>query len=158
MIELKTLYEQDVTAWALQNLELLKAGRFAELDIANLEEELADMGSSERNELENRLTILLAHLLKWQYQYKLLSERWQEFKGDSWRSTLIEQRNRIQKRLQRNPSLKSKLDHIIQEAYKDAVKLAAKETRLPTATFPKICPYPWKQIIDDDFYPQSIEI
>ncbi|KOR31814.1 hypothetical protein TI05_11245 [Achromatium sp. WMS3] len=39
MIELKTLYEQDFTAWALQNLELLKAGRFTELDIANLEEE-----------------------------------------------------------------------------------------------------------------------
>ncbi len=74
MIELKTLYEQDFTAWALHNLELLKAGRFMELDIANLEEELADIGSSERNELKNRLTILLAHLLKWQHQYKLLSE------------------------------------------------------------------------------------
>lgn len=35
----------------------------------DLIEELEDiMGGSERSELENRLIVLLAHLLKWQYQ------------------------------------------------------------------------------------------
>ena len=46
---------------------------------------------SERRELESRLLILLAHLLKWQYQHPLLSERWGEFDGRSWRGTIVEQ-------------------------------------------------------------------
>lgn len=154
MSELSILYEQDFSAWATRNAELLMAQRFAELDIEHLLEELQDMGASAHNELESRLAILLAHLLKWQFQYKQLSERWREFKDDSWRSTLIEQRNRIQKRLKRNPSLKSTLNHVINEAYTDAIKIAAKESRLAPSVFPKQCPYSWEQIIDDDFYPR----
>jgi hypothetical protein len=99
MIELNTLYDADYCAWAQRNAELLRSGCYAELDIEHLIAELMGMGKSERDELENRLVILLAHLLKWQYQYQTLSERWREFKGDSWRATIIEQRERIQKRL-----------------------------------------------------------
>ena len=81
MTELSTLYQTDYSAWAAQNAELLRAGRYAELDIEHLLEELSDMGKSEQRALENRLTILIAHLLKWEYQLQTLSDRWQEFEG-----------------------------------------------------------------------------
>ncbi len=149
------LYEQDYGAWAKRQIELLNKGSFSDLDIGHLVEELEDMGRSERNELESRLTILLAHLLKWQFQYAELMERWKEFKGDSWRSTIIEQRDRIAKRLQKSPGLRPELDALAGEAYADAIALASKESGLPSSTFPPECPYTMQQILDDGFFPES---
>jgi hypothetical protein len=110
------LYNRDYRAWANRQIDALSAGRFADLDIAHLLEELGDMGRSERNELENRLVVLLAHLLKWQIQYDRLTDRWKEFKGDSWRSTIVEQRDRIVSRLDKSPGLKPGLSGLIEEA------------------------------------------
>ena len=148
------LYEQDYGAWARRQIELLNEGSFADLDIGHLVEELEDMGRSERNELESRLTILLAHLLKWQFQYAALSERWKDFKGDSWRSTIIEQRDRIAKRLHKSPGLRPELDALADEAYADAIGLASKESGLPASAFPPECPYTLLQILDDGFFPK----
>lgn len=153
MTELSKLYRSDYSAWAQRNAELLRTGQFALVDVQHLLEELEDMGKSEQRELESRLTILLAHLLKWEYQYHTLSERWQEFKGDSWRATIIEQRDRIGKRLKKTPGLRAILSEILAEAYADAVDLACKESRLPRETFPATCPYTESQILDDDQYP-----
>ena len=157
MSHLSRLYQTDYSEWARRNAELLRAGDFAALDIAHLLEELDDMGKSEQRELENRLTILLAHLLKWEYQYRHLSERWREFKGDSWRATIVEQRDRLAKRLRKTQGLKAVLAATIEEAYADAIDLASKESRLPRETFPTTCPYAEAQILDDDYYPDPRE-
>jgi len=138
-----------ITPWANRQIDALSAGRFADLDIAHLLEELRDMGRCERNELENRLVILLAHLLKWQFQYGRLAERWKEFKGDSWRSTIVEQRDRIPRRLDKSPGLKSGLSGLIEEIYSDAAGLAAKVTGIRINCFPSVCPYTQEQILDD---------
>jgi hypothetical protein len=156
MSALSRLYQQNYTAWSQQTAELLKAGRFEDLDIEHLLEELEGMGASEKNELENRLVVLLVHLLKWQYQYRQLSERWQEFDGRSWRSTIIEQRARLIKRLQKSLGLKSVMEETIAEAYQDAVELATEETGLPVTTFPLQCPYSQAQIVDKTFYPKHV--
>ena len=155
MSELIKFYERHYDAWARKQVELLKARRFSDLDIEHLVEELEDMGRSERNELESRLTILLAHLLKWQFQYDQLSERWKEFKGDSWRTTIIEQRDRIAKRLRKSPGLKSILSELTHEAYLDARDLAAKETGLSINLFPLDCPFSQREILDDEFFPKT---
>jgi hypothetical protein len=153
MSDLSTLYQTDYSAWAQRHAELLRAGRYAELDLEHLLEELTDMSKSERRELESRLLILLAHLLKWEYQYQLLSERWREFKGDSWRSTIVEQRKQLAVLLRQSPGLKSVLAETIATAYPDAVDLAIKETRLPPETFPAQCPYQAALLLDDDYFP-----
>ncbi len=103
MSELSTLYQTDYSAWATRNAELLRAGRYTELDVEHLLEELSDMSKSDQHALENRLTILLAHLLKWEYQLPTLAERWREFDGRSWRATIIEQRNRLAKLSEKIP-------------------------------------------------------
>jgi hypothetical protein len=155
MTDLATLYQTDYAAWTRRNAELLRARRFDELDIEHLLEELSDMSKSDRRELYSRLLVLLSHLLKWEFQYRALSERWREFKGDSWRSTIIEQREQLVELLRQSPGLKSAIEDTITEAYPAAVRLAHKETRLPRSTFPETCPYSRAQIFDDDFYPEA---
>ncbi len=153
MNDLNRLYNQDYTAWAKQMAHLLKAGQFSELDVVHLIEELEGRGASEQRELENRLRVLLAHLLKWQFQYRQLSERWQEFDGRSWQNTIINQRTEIQIHLRKHPGIKQFLAETIVEAYEDARILASKETQLPIHTFPATCPYSQTQILNDDYYP-----
>ena len=46
MSELSRLYQNDYSAWATRHAELLRAGRYAELDIEHLLEELSDMSKS----------------------------------------------------------------------------------------------------------------
>lgn len=57
-------YETDFYAWTNQQAALLKAGKFSELDIANIVEELETLGRAEKRELVNRLAVLLAHPYK----------------------------------------------------------------------------------------------
>jgi transposase len=155
MSNLSELYQTDYSAWALRQAELLRAGHYAELDIDHLLQELGDMSKSDRRELESRLLILIAHLLKWQFQYQTLSERWREFDGRSWRATIVEQRKQLAVLLRQSPGLKSILSETISGTYPDAVDLASKETGLPSETFPAQCPYRGKQLLEDDWYPDS---
>jgi len=155
MTELATLYHTDYAAWARRNAELLRARRFDEVDLDHLLEELSDMSKSDRRELSSRLLVLLAHLLKWQFQYPLLTERWREFDGRSWRATLIEQRKQLHRLFKQSPGLRTLLAAAIAETYPDAVDLAHRETRLPLTTFPRACPYRPEQVLDDEFYPSG---
>ncbi len=63
-----TLYETDFEAWVQQQAELFKQKRFEELDLAHLAQEIESLGKSERRAIASCLTVLLTHLLKWQYQ------------------------------------------------------------------------------------------
>jgi len=155
MNALSSLYDLDYSAWAARTVELLREGRFSELDLDHLVEELGDMGKSQRHELVSRLRILLAHLLKWQYQSRRLSARWAEFEGKSWRNTLIEQRVALRYLLEENPGLKGRVAAAVIKSYPQAVELAARESELPSETFPVPCPYTQMQILDPDFYPHA---
>jgi hypothetical protein len=61
-------FDQDFHAWVLEQIELLKSGHFADLDIQHLVDELRAVAIAEESEIENRLVILLHHLLKWEFQ------------------------------------------------------------------------------------------
>jgi hypothetical protein len=137
------LYATDFFAWTQQQAALIKAGRWLDVDIEHLAEEIEDMGKSEQRALESRLEVLLLHLLKWQYQ--------PAYRGRSWRLTIKEQRIRLQEHLEDNPSLKGKLDRILANAYRLAVIGAERETGLDG--FPEACPYSVAQIVDAEFFP-----
>lgn len=70
------LYEEDYLAWTQQQIGLLQTGKLEELDLKNLVEELKAMGRSDHRELESRLIILIAHLLKWEWQFNRLQNQW----------------------------------------------------------------------------------
>ncbi|BAP55360.1 hypothetical protein THII_1063 [Thioploca ingrica] len=149
------LYEHDFNAWIHNQISLLKAGKTNEIDIEHLIEELEDMGKSNLRELESRFIILIAHLLKWQFQLATLETQWQDFEGKSWRKTIIEQRTQLLYLLKKVPSLKQKLQNAVTEAYLEAVMLVVKESKLSKSIFPIDCPYTIEQLLDDDFYPEN---
>jgi hypothetical protein len=82
------------------------------------------MAKREKRELANYFIILLAHLLKWQFQLKQLTEQWQTQQGGRWRGSIMEQRLQIVKQLKESPSLKNYLAETVENAYHDAVKIA----------------------------------
>jgi hypothetical protein len=141
-----SLYERDFYAWANEQAALLRAGRLTEADIENIAEEIESMGRSEKRELINRLTVLLTHLLKWQFQAT--------FRGNSWRLTIEEQRHRVEDHFADNPSLKSQLDQAIRSAYRSAASEASLETGLARSAFPTDCPHSFEQMMNPDFWPE----
>ena len=140
------LYEQDFYAWANEQAALLRSGQLTDADLENIAEEIESMGRSEKRELVNRLAVLLLHLLKWQTQ--------PERRGRSWKATITVQRQALTRHLKDNPSLKSRLDESITDAYGDAIQLAIGETDLPEIAFPTACPWSFDQIMAPDFWPE----
>ena len=65
---LASLYEEDFAAWAGETARLLRDGRFSEIDVEHVAEEIEDLGKSAKRELLSRLTVLVTHLLKWKLQ------------------------------------------------------------------------------------------
>jgi len=141
------LYETDFYGWIQQQAAMLRARNLDDLDFDNLIEEVESMGRRERRELEDRLEVLLAHLLKWQYQ--------PSFRSKSGQCAIAAQRLKINNRLQESPSLKSLMPESCEEAYGYAVFAAIRETGLAQSTFPAQCPWTFEQAMDADFWPEG---
>jgi hypothetical protein len=134
-------YEQDFYQWTQEQAELLKAGALSQLDVENLIEEIESMGKSQKRALLSRMTVLLMHLLKWDYQ--------PDRRSGSWKSTIITQRKEIKRLLKDNPGLKSIITEMLTETYSDAAEIASAETELPESTFPETCPYPVEHLMGE---------
>ncbi len=92
------------------------------------------------------LKVVLAHLLKWQYQ--------PEKRSKSWDYTIFRERENITEYLEDTPSLVKFLElEWIEKAYTRGRKIAIKETGLDSSTFPENCPYTLAQIRDPEFLP-----
>ena len=143
MSAISLLYAQDFYRWLLRNADLIRQGNFTEVDRENVAEELEAMGKREQRELINRFAVLLAYLLKWQYQKERCSA--------SWSDTIIEQRLQIQQLLEDSPSLTHELQAKIERAYQLARSIAAKETRVDSGIFPTQCPFAEQDMLDENF-------
>ncbi|PSB05211.1 DUF29 domain-containing protein [Merismopedia glauca] len=147
------LYQQDFSLWAQQTAELLRQRRFEEIDLEILAQEVEDLGKSERRAIASYLTVLLTHLLKWQYQ---ASGRQYTIEGEpkgSWAGSITYSRLEIQKLLADNPSLLIYPKTVLAKSYQDAVKVAIKETGLKD--FPIDCPFTIDQALDDNWFPDG---
>jgi hypothetical protein len=142
------LYETDFYQWTIEQGDRLRLGKFTELDLENLAEEIESLGKQQRQELRNRLGILIGHLLKWHYQ--------PEKQSKSWLSTIKEQRREVKLIIDDNPSLKSYLAQAIKLGTSQGLDLVVRETPLNYRHLPKECPYSVEQIFDDNF-PIKIE-
>ena len=140
-----SLYETDFHAWAQDQVAKMRAGRFADLDVDHLTEELEGMGASEKREIESRLVILIAHLLKWQFQ--------PEQRSGSWRGTIRTQRRGIERLLRDSPSLIRLVSEKAADAYPEARELAADETGIPESAFPGQCGYLESELLNMEFWP-----
>jgi hypothetical protein len=128
------LYERDEHEWIAAQISALESGQLNRLDRENLIEFLSEMTIRDRRELRSRLTVLLLHLLKARFQPERLSA--------SWVSTILVQQNEIRSLLEDIPSLGGRTDAIAVQAYRDALRLAVRETGLPASRFPATMPWP----------------
>lgn len=144
------LYDKDFYQWIEVTAARLKSRQFEQLDLNNLIEEVESLGRNDRDKLISSLKVLLAHLLKWQFQPSKRTK--------SWEDTIFRERTNIAEYLEDIPSLEQFLaDEWLEKAYRRGLKTAIKETDLSKLVFPKQCPYSLEQIRDEDFLPQSEE-
>jgi Domain of unknown function DUF29 len=139
-------YDKDFYAWALHNAKLLRQGKFEEIDVDNMAEEIESMGGREKRELVNRMATLIMHLLKWQFQ--------SDWRSNSWKYTVKEQRIQIIDLLDESPSLKRELISKFNHIYEKALVMAVAETGIPEKNFPLKNPYSLDQCLDDEFFPE----
>lgn len=146
----KTLYETDFVAWLQQQSELLRGQDFARLDIANLVEELEDMGRSEIAALQSAIEQALLHLIKLEFSPA-------EDPRKSWQVSVLKQRVAIEKLLKKNPGLQSRLPELHADAWLDARKIAIAEMAVygEHPSVPQACPYSIVNVRDENFWPQQ---
>lgn len=129
-------YEDDAHAWALEQAALLKAGRFADLDLAD---EVEDVANREYDKLESDLARVVQHLLKRDHQ--------QGPRSRSWVNAIREHRKRAARQLDKFPSLKGRGAEALAEAYERGRGDAAIETGLPEGVLPEMNPFSWDEVM-----------
>jgi Domain of unknown function DUF29 len=139
------LYEQDIYAWSKAQADLLRAGRFAELDLDHLIEEVDDLGESLKRSVRHRTRTVIEHLLK------LERSPAQEPRA-GWRATVRTQRVRLRDAL--TPVLRRELESDLARLYEDARGLAEGSLRdhgedAAADALPVTCPYSFDQITGD---------
>ena len=142
-----TSYETDVVAWANEQAGFVRSGRFDQLDLEHIAEEIEDVGKSEQRELASRMAVLLAHLLKWEHQPARRSK--------SWQYTLTTQRKEVAYVISEAPSLRTKFadERWLDIVWSKAKSQAESETGLDIDTFPEACPWPISDVLSEGWLP-----
>jgi len=126
-------YEDDFYEWTIAQAAAVREGRWADIDVENLAEEIDSLGSSNKKEIRSRLAVLIAHLLKQQVQ--------PERETRSWETTILTQAREIEFVVMDSPSLRRMLPEFAARAYRGARQIASRDTRLSIQRFPeKITP------------------
>ena len=140
-MKLSRMYEADETGWLEQMSKLISERRYGELDYQNLGEFLLDMAKRDRREVFNRLTTLLMHLLKWEFQPRKRSR--------SWETTILIQRDDLEDQLE-SQTLRNHALEVLPKAFARAVRYAAKETGMSQERFPQQCPYTLDDLLSEE--------
>jgi hypothetical protein len=135
---LAALYEADETAWLEATADLVRDGRLDQVDPNTLAEYLTDMARRDRREVTSRLAVLIAHLLKWQYQ--------PERRTGGWRETVEIQRQELIELLE-SGTLRNHAEAVLDKAYANGVRQAIADTGLVESTFPEDCPYSLNEVL-----------
>ena len=122
-----SLYDRDQHLWLEEAIAKLRVKDFQSLDLVHLIEELEIVAGRDRAEIESRLGVLLAHLLK-----RLYVQSEYDYRG--WEITIREQRRHLRIALQQSPSLKRFFVEAFDRAWQDAL-IEVRED-YPQVTFP----------------------
>src|SRR5262245_4698714 len=104
----KSLYEEDLYIWSQTQAALLRAARFDELDLANLIEEIEDVGGALKRSVRSRVRAIIEHLLQLEHSPATDPRL-------SWRATIRAQRTDLVDDL--TPSLRRDLPNELPELY-----------------------------------------
>jgi Domain of unknown function DUF29 len=139
------LYEQDFYAWAREQATLLRAGRFEELDLAHLTQEVDDLGEALYRSVRSRIRTIIEHLLKLEHSPA------PDPRG-GWYDTVIRQRSDLLDEL--TPGIRreigAELPGLYDRARTDAGTSLHKHGEHAAAdALPESCPYTLDRITGD---------
>jgi hypothetical protein len=144
------LYEDDFYLWIERQTNLLRKGRFRDLDLAHLIEEVEDLGTNLRSTVTSRTREIILHLLKLQYSPAVEPRR-------GWHDSVGKQRDDLE--LELTPTLRqhvaTELETIYQKARRRAVDDLARD-RIAPNEIPATCQYTFEQIIDPVWRPENV--
>jgi hypothetical protein len=143
------LYDEDFYVWTQRQAELLRKGRFAEIDLPHLIEEVEDLGKSQQREVFSRMQQIIRHLLKLHFSTAVDVRR-------GWRQTVGEQRDELD--LVLTPSLRRELKTSLATRYERARRSALRDFAdhgEAPVDLPDACPYSVDQILDPDWLPRN---
>lgn len=123
-----TLYDRDYLLWIEDTVNQLRNKKFHRLDLANLIEEIEDLGKSQKRELKSRLGELLEHILKRTY-----IDMPDCYGG--WVESVDKQRIALRRLLKDSPSLKPYLVEVFDEVYSDTLIVVCRS--YPQYQFPE---------------------
>jgi hypothetical protein len=133
-------YEADYAAWLDHQVGLLKAGRWSEVDKDNLIDEVESLGRSDFKSFVSAFEIVIAHMLKWDFQ--------PERRSNSWIASIVEHRIRISQELEDSPSYTGRVEEALRRAWRPARARASIETDLPLRRLPTELPYSFDDIMN----------
>ena len=139
------LYVRDENAWMDSQLAILREGRIENLDTEHLVQFLMANIARNHRDLRRRLTILLRYLLDVRFRSDRLLR--------TWVSSILEQQRQTRETLRALPSLRAVASEMLEEAYADAVKEAAKDTGEPPHQLPRECPWTLEEALKFDVMP-----
>lgn len=125
-------HDKDFDLWSQEQVSLLRAGRFAELDIENLTDEIESLSKSDKRALKSHLIVIMLHLLKLNAQPNFINRV-------SWCRSIYNAQAEIGFILEDSPSLRQLVPDYIKAGYPKAKKNAEYETGLNG--FPDVCPF-----------------
>ena len=140
---MKTLYDTDFHAWALDQAQRLRAGE--KIDAENVAEELETLGKSQQRELESRIAQIIEHLLKLHF----LPDYLREPNERGWKVSVVKQRAAIQQLLEQSPSLQRMLtEEVLAESYQDGLESFRITDYEMLGSAPAQCPFTWEEILE----------
>jgi hypothetical protein len=139
------LYEQDFYAWAKTQAGLLRAGRYADLDLDQLIEEVDDLGESLKRSVRSRIRTIIEHLLKLEHSPARRPR-------GGWYDTVLAQRSDLLDEL--TASIRREVEPALPDLYDRArqnVVMSLRKHRESTAadSLPATCPYTLDQVTGD---------
>lgn len=140
-----SLYHDDFVLWTQEQAKKLEDKDLDGIDWINIREEISTLGRSEKQALQNRLEVLLEHLLKRCYVNNIYDNR-------GWELTIKEQRRQIKRLLAASPSLKNYFEEVFPETWEDAISDI--RDMYPGIALPTNCPFPQDRLLTDCFWNQ----
>ncbi|WP_107671029.1 DUF29 domain-containing protein [Cyanothece sp. BG0011] len=144
----QNLYDQDYQLWLETTLEQLRQGDYSQVDWENLLEEIEGMTRRDKRALKSLLTRLFEHFLKLAYW-----ETERNYNQAGWIAEIRNFRIQIKDLLEDSPSLKPYLKEILEQCYKNAVKITSDKMQISPKQLPSDPIANLEQILDEDWLP-----
>jgi len=142
---MSTTYEKDLAAWAREQAALLIAGRFDEVDIAHVADEVLDIAKAEEHALERAVEAFLVKVLQWMYKPMLRCE--------AWRQDIVYLREVVERCFDDSPSLRACLEdpEFVEHMWMCSVAAVIADTGRDD--LPQACPWSMADVLQPDWLP-----